>query len=461
MERPENDKWLDEALTETIGSEKPRTDFEAWKRNHPQAVQMLTTRANRHTSVVTIRSFSLRNTIMKSPLTKLAVAAVVIIACVIGLSLWRTTGSGIALADVLARIEQVKAFRYKWSMKMTGRITDPDKPYTLELHATEWVSQERGTKKSNYETVDPNGGVSTESTCYFLPQKKTLIRIFPKQKKYSRKELDDAELESAEVEERKNDPRARIKEILECKYERLGRSTIDGIEVEGFQTRDPNYFLDEKPGRRQFYAKIWVDVKTRLPARFESDTIENLDRMGNKIHSHFVIHDFKWDVLVDAAEFEPVIPDDYTRKADIPVKMPAKTEENMIKGLKLFADLTGNYPERPHWPTDRQWSAFEKSDTPAARRLQEEIKGLTEDEKANRLRDALQPLHGFHRFYSVLGLDEKRPAYYGMTVTPKDADKVLVRWKVSDNEYRVIYGDLHAETVTPEKLAELEAALPK
>jgi len=36
-----------------------------------------------------------------------------------------------------------------------------------------------------------------------------------------------------------------------------------------------------------------------------------------------------------------------------------------------------------------------------------------------------------------------------------------MRWKITDNEYRVIFGDLHAETVTPEKLAELEAALLK
>jgi hypothetical protein len=36
-----------------------------------------------------------------------------------------------------------------------------------------------------------------------------------------------------------------------------------------------------------------------------------------------------------------------------------------------------------------------------------------------------------------------------------------MRWKVSDNEYRVIFGDLHAERVSREKLAELEAALPK
>jgi hypothetical protein len=36
-----------------------------------------------------------------------------------------------------------------------------------------------------------------------------------------------------------------------------------------------------------------------------------------------------------------------------------------------------------------------------------------------------------------------------------------MRWKVSDKEYRVICGDLHAETVAAEKLAELEKALPK
>ena len=123
--------------------------------------------------------------------------------------------------------------------------------------------------------------------------------------------------------------------------------------------------------------------------------------------------------------------------------------------------MSGNYPERINWAPDSQWSAFEKSDTPAARRLQEEIKGLTEDEKANRLRDALQPLHGFGRFYRVLRRDGKRPAYYGKTITPKDADKVLMRWKVSDNEYRVIFGDLRAKTVTAEALAELEKVVSK
>jgi hypothetical protein len=47
MKRPENDKWLDEALSETIGSEKSRTDFEEWKQRHPEAVEMLTARTSR------------------------------------------------------------------------------------------------------------------------------------------------------------------------------------------------------------------------------------------------------------------------------------------------------------------------------------------------------------------------------------------------------------------------------
>ncbi len=36
-----------------------------------------------------------------------------------------------------------------------------------------------------------------------------------------------------------------------------------------------------------------------------------------------------------------------------------------------------------------------------------------------------------------------------------------MRWKVSDNEYRVIFSDLHAQTVTAEVRANLEKNLSK
>jgi len=47
MKRPENNKWLDDALSKVIGSEKSEPNFEKWKQEHPQAVEMLTSRTSR------------------------------------------------------------------------------------------------------------------------------------------------------------------------------------------------------------------------------------------------------------------------------------------------------------------------------------------------------------------------------------------------------------------------------
>ena len=61
-------------------------------------------------------------------------------------------------------------------------------------------------------------------------------------------------------------------------------------------------------------------------------------------------------------------------------------------------------------------------------------------------------------FYTKLGRDGNDPAYYGKDVKAGDANTVLMRWKISDGTYRVIYGDLSAENVTAEKLKEMEQA---
>jgi len=409
--------------------------------------------------------------IMKSPITKLATAAVAAIACFIGLSLWRTTGSGIALADVLARVEQVKAYSFKrtlhfWSEKVTGK--DPNTPY---IRGTFLISQEYGWK-GKIEHLDPNGGDSTFDEYCVLPQKNTTIAISHKKKKYTRKQQDDGWIERVQKANIDiTDPHTFLKQMLKTKYESLGRSTMDGIEVEGFRTTDPNSLVgtsssNSGPSKR-LDQKLWVDVKTRLPVRCDATWVD-FDQMENKKkYERHVLYDFQWDVPVASADFEPVIPEGY---ASWVVKYPTHiTEENAIQGLKVLVELLGKYPENiyhivPENINDDAPTVLrlaEKSETPAAMRLKEEIKGLTDDEINNKLVDFLMPIRGLGRFYRYLQFDKKDPAYYGKTVTPKDTDKVLMRWKVSDNEYRVIYGDLDTETVTPEKLAELEAALPK
>ena len=244
--------------------------------------------------------------------------------------------------------------------------------------------------------------------------------------------------------------------ILRCKYRSLGRSVVDGVEVEGFETTDPNY-LSGMFGQAD--VKMWVDVKTQLPVRSEQDV------QTDQMQMHMVSHSFQWDVTVSEADFEPVIPEDYTPLAGGPIKMPAIDEEAAIKGLKLFAELTGRYPEKlDMMSVMSQFGKMADTDGPPPKRLRElgeEMKGSTDEEKSRKIIDIMLPIQGVSGFYMTLVGGKKDPVYYGKTVGPQDTDKVLLRWKVSDTEYRVIFGDLHTQTISPEALAELEKGLPK
>ncbi len=402
---------------------------------------------------------SMWRSIMKSPSAKPAVAAAVVIACVIGLSLWRTTGSGIALADVLARVEQARSVQWD----ISGTISSdgaPDKFPNWPSWSTWLFSQEWGQRISMGRT-DPNGRQTPLTEICFSRKNKIVVQIDHSSKRYTRTEMDDTTFRRAEeVLSQASDPGRYLRRIMTCKYESMGRSTIDGLEVEGFRTTDPN--IGGYPGiiDPQVDHKLWVDVKTRMPVRIEGSG-SGVAKMGGRISIHGVQYPIRWDVPVTAAEFEPpAVPSGYLVVLD---GLPGPiTEEGTIEGLRQCVELLGKYPGQASiaLPEGIQ-SALDGSDSPAAARLKEELKGLTEQDRVNRLMDVGTPMRRVDRFFTALNTQGKDPAYYGKTVTPKDTDKVLLRWKVSDSEYRVIFGDLHAETVSPEKLAELEKALPK
>jgi hypothetical protein len=59
--------------------------------------------------------------------------------------------------------------------------------------------------------------------------------------------------------------------------------------------------------------------------------------------------------------------------------------------------------------------------------------------------------------YTTLEKDGKDPAYYGDKVSAESPEAVLFRWKINDDTYRVVFGDLRTEDVSAEKLGELEA----
>jgi hypothetical protein len=383
---------------------------------------------------------------MRNPMTKWAVAAAVIVACLVVLPFRKGTGSGVALADVLTRLGQVTAYVYQMRSTVTSQVGG--QTVNSETESTILSSHEYG-EKMTMEMRVAGSGQATRSEMYMLPQKKVWYTVMPDQKKYMRLDYDESMMQRQQKQN--NDPRALVEMILRCKYRSLGRSVVDGVEVEGFETTDPNY-LSGMFGQAD--VKMWVDVKTQLPVRSEQDVVTDQMKM------RLVSYRFQWNVPASEADFEPALSADYTEMAGGPIKLPAINEESAIAGLRLYADLTGRYPEKLDMmgimSQIGKITAFD-APTAAARRLGEELRSAkTDDERSRKLIDVMLPIQMVSSFHMTLVGGKKEPVYHGEAVTPRDTDKVLLRWKASDTEYRVIFGDLHAETVSAERLAELE-----
>jgi outer membrane lipoprotein-sorting protein len=385
--------------------------------------------------------------IMKNTLTKVAIASVLTIACLTGLFFWKSTGSGIALADVLTRIEQVTGYMYQMRSTITRQQTSTD------LISTVLISQENGIKITT-KRIDPNNDEIKHSETYLLPKLNSVIFVMHEEKTYIPMKYNGMKLEF--YKEEYNDPRIIIKQILSCEHTSLGQSVIDGITVEGFQTTDPAYeggFMgqaDFTGEPEKVDVKLWVDVNTFMPIRLEEDIVT---KKGT--HMHEVSYDFRWNVVVNSDDFKPVIPEDYTSPGEIII--PAFNEETAIKGLKLFANLDGTYPIKLSLSGLREEAKRLTGYDPRAWR-EDAWQDLSDDEKTKK-RYEQTLLIGPAIFYRTLVEENKDPAYYGEMVGTDDTNKVLLRWKLDNGQYRVIFGDLSIKNVTPEELAELEKPL--
>ncbi|MHC4584119.1 MAG: hypothetical protein ACYS3N_06285 [Planctomycetota bacterium] len=395
----------------------------------------------------------LRRTIMNSHKFKLAAAAAIIIAILVGLPFFSSNGSSVVLADVLERIEQTQAFMYRMKMTMTGARMSGLPDGKQEMEGAIVISNEYG-MKWEMEINDPDTGKKVTTVAYILPEQKVMLSLMPAQKKYMRMEFEDDLLNR--MKKQNNDPREIIKQLMGCEYTELGRSVIDGVEVEGFKTTDPQYAMGMA---EDINTTLWVDVKTWLPVLLEMDI-----KMNEQMSMKGVVYDYQWDIPVNADEFKPVIPDDFTAFPTDGMKMPSMNEETAIEGLKFFVEISGKYPKKIDLMSLMQeFQALKdnKDLTEAGKKLSEEMGRLTNEEQTKKVMEFMQPVQSLGMFYMMLMQDKKEPAYYGQSVTPDDAEAVLMRWKISDNQYRVIFGDLSALDVSADELADLEKLTPK
>lgn len=393
---------------------------------------------------------ALRRLIVRSSVIKTGVAAAVVLAAVGGIFLWSGTRSGVALADVLARVEQVQAFMYQMTMHMKGQMEGANLSNT-DMSGSILIADGYG-MRMDMSMTDAATGQVTQQQMYMQPEQKKLMMVLPQMKKYMRMEFDESMVEK--MREQNKDPRLMIKQVLVCRYQDLGRSVIDGVNVQGFQTTDPAYAGN---ALGDVDVRIWVHAKTGLPVRMEMHIKAN-----EQMEMDATLHDFQWDVPVSAAEFNPVLPADYTAAPGDGLKVPAMTEQTAVAGLQMCLDLLGRYPENLNVMTLMQMIQETKdSQTPRARKLREAMAQAKDDEeRAKVVMESMMPLQMLGGFYGTLVQEKEEPAYYGKVVQPGDIAQVLLRWKTGENEYRVIFADLHAETVDADTLAKLEAALP-
>ena len=127
MNTPENNNWLDEALSTAFGSNKSNPDFDKWRKAHPQAIERLTSQAGRNSSPAK-RPLNLRNIIMKSKLTKLAAAAAIIVVATLGIVLLdKSATPAWAIGQTVEALKNIK------SATATGKCTLHNKTFNVKL----------------------------------------------------------------------------------------------------------------------------------------------------------------------------------------------------------------------------------------------------------------------------------------------------------------------------------------
>ena len=167
-------------------------------------------------------------TIMKSPVTKPAAAAVIILAVIVGTMHFSTSidGTGVLWAQAVQNVEQANSaiFREKRIFTCDGE----ESPFLI-ADAVCYYSSKYGERDDMYSTE----GVLLHQI-YWLPRENVRIRVIPPLRQYERSEFNEAERAFWE--------QPSIKAIVELSKSKMptpiGRKMIDGREAEGFETSE-------------------------------------------------------------------------------------------------------------------------------------------------------------------------------------------------------------------------------
>ena len=331
-----------------------------------------------------------------------------------------------AMEKMAENIRKAKSYKYNMIVRITYESPEPGRPRVSEY---EHVIYRLASGEARTEDIRKPGwkGPGPESTeicllnkpgIYIDWQQKTFRRLPARQTASYSGRLDDLE---------------NLGRFSGDADRELGTKEINGKKARGFH-------IDmKKMGGDSGFMEIWLDTESDLPVlictqhtKFPGHTFDD------------VYKDIQWNIDFDPKLFDATPPEGYT---DVTPKPPTLEEQQrqIIDSLRTYANASGgHYP--PHTSPDNfddlckmlglvKWPSQHEAEGNAGKAARAE-KGL--DQMGN---------------LKVYNADF---AYHGKTVKPSDKDKVLLRWKLDDGRYEVIFGDLRAETVTAQRLRALE-----
>ena len=262
-----------------------------------------------------LSGFDLRRTIMKSPVTRLAAAAVVIAVVVLGLSEFIGTDStsGVVWAEVARKVQA--------SRGLIVRCTEsfPSIPESLSfLNDSDYSIKYVCPTHSRTDSYKAGRITHTYYSDFSDPDTETLTHVYHIHKRYLSRTFSKSEHEFLlEQHDDWMNPRYLVQTILSCEHRKLGQKAIDGVLCEGIETTDPAAMgpLPEPIDLLEAQLRLWVDVETEYPVLFESKI--SVEAEGQAMSSEGVMDQFQWDVELDPTLFEPNIPPDYVSMRDL------------------------------------------------------------------------------------------------------------------------------------------------
>ena len=405
MKADRNSKKLDELICRAIGRDRPQFDFDQWKQSHKEEIQIYESQTAEQKPLFAVRIFEIWRTIMKSRVSKIAAAAVIMIAILTAIHFLGVPIEGIAWADVVRPILTAHTVVFNVIM-----VEEENAPVTRVMNM--------GTQRFRSEVLSADG--KTVQVIIIVDYDTSqMLQLIPKQKTAVLIELKDVPEKPENVLEEMRNIITELQEDPDVSVEPLGEKEIDGRIAEGFRATGPDGEVT-----------IWADPQTALPIRMEQRWRQ----------MQFVCTNFEFDVELDESLFSMKIPEGYSAlpKAELPIA--SSTEQDLIESLRIWAEviLDGVFP--------RDWSTEVYVDD-----VQQNRKKFAKLRKEEKVELGLKLGPGFV-FFNLLKA-ENDWHYVGKNVKLGDAESPVCWYRPDDSEtYRVIYGDLSVKDVAPEDL---------